>query len=400
MKSLNNVVVLLDQFTRDHATSVAYDSIGKHATVLTDIRELTSAHTDCEFVFFESAVPVVVTLASITEACSQFNITPIFIHTTTEMGNLFCDKATTIRADFSVIDWNLIYAAVNGDSAILEPYQTPKRIISEMSLESSKIPVECRDMFNRMYKSYIDLSIAYRDMVSQNSKLTETVGLYRSVGRRTSEALTEIKTLLEESERKNMEYAALVSQSYDVVCFGVYPDRPRILYIKSLSHLSGIDSLIMTLYSSLVHQYKMSCKVVKLVDHTNTNGIRYVPNVYTPITDTYNTRDILMNDFVLCLGAYRILFDELLVNRSGLSYMIVHDQRATPNMAIDPSLVALQVNEMAGDHAVLAEHENVLSDVDAAQFVWDFKETSKHTGTRSLKLVNHPAVVSLLNYLV
>ena len=250
-----------------------------------------------------------------------------------------------------------------------------------------------------MYFSYISMASELDRLISKNAKLEETVANYHSLGRRTSGAIKELHKLLDEATAENRSMCAALSESYDVTFSGAYADRPRVLYIKSVSHLSGIDSLLMLLYTVCVKQYKTSCKIVKLVDSANASSVRYVPQAYVPLTDSYNTHDLLVNDFVVSLGAYNLLFGLLMLNRSALEVLIVHDCRGSMNDALDSSLVDLKLVEMSGDYAVLGEYDNILSDLPTAPFVWNFNEASKYTGTNSVKLTNHPSVAKIFDYL-
>ena len=81
--------------------------------------------------------------------------------------------------------------------------------------------------------------------------------------------------------------------------------------------------------------------------------------------------------------------------------MIGQDMRSTLNSALDPTLVDLRINEMSQDYVMLGEYDNVLSDAGKkAAFPWSFKEIQKHSGTKSVRLVNHPTVVSILEQLM
>ena len=399
--TVSNTVVLVDQFTRKAVDSITYDALAKHATVITDVRELSNMYYASEFVFFEPAVPTVVTPSVLDEYISMYSIKTHLIYCTEEVADLFDDNVHKECADYRQLEWNLIYAVIHADLAILEPYKKTRADCVKFSELIDNLPVECKEPVDRMFKSYLDLGHAVRTLVVDNAKMRETVTNYQSVGRKTTAAIQELKQLLEEATEENRTYCAMLSESYDVTFRGLYADRPRVLYIKSISHLSGIDNLIAVLYSVITKQYKTSCKVIKLVDSANASSVRYVPNVYVPITDTYNTYDVLNNDFVLCLGAYNVLMDLLMLNRSGLDVLIVHDQRGTMNDAIDSTLVDLKLNEVSGDYALLGEYDNTLTDIDkGAQFVWKFADVVQYSGTRATRLANHPTISAILNYLL
>lgn len=396
-----NVVVLIDPYTRKAVENITYDALAKHVTVITDIREITDTNYSCDLIMFEPAVPAIVTPAVISEFAELYGVRAHLIYSTQEVADLFAGRVHAVKADYRTLEWNLIYAVVHEDLAILEPYQRSQAAPLEFAKLIEGLPAEFRAPVDKMYTSYIDLGSALARLINDNSELRETINNYRSVGAKTTAAINELKSLLQAATEENRTYCAMLSESYDVTFNGMYPDRPRVLYIKSISHLSGIDNLLMVLYAVLTKQYKVGCKVVKLVDSANACSVRYVPNVYTPLTDSYNTYDVLTNDFLVTLGAYNILMNLLMLNRSGLDILVVHDMRGTMNDALDSSLVDLKVHEMSGDYAMLGEYENVLSDVPkVSQFLWRFEEVAEHTGSNTAKLANHPTIAKIVDYLI
>lgn len=395
-----NIVVLIDPQTRKSAESITYDALSKHVTVITDLREVTDSYYGCDLVFFEPAVPGVVTLDALRETIDLYSINAHLIFSIKEIGELMGTICHCVKASYKSIEWNLIYAVVHSDLAILEPYQRSLFEPVEFAKTVESLPAECAEPVNRMYHSYISLASAYMSLIGENARSREMLDMYRSIGSKTRQAIEELQGLLKEATDANRVYCAMLSKSYDTTFTGLYPDRPRVLYIKQISHLSGIDNLLAVLYSTVTRQYKVSCKIVKLVDQANAASIRYVPNVYVPLTDRYNTHDVLANDFLVSLGAYNVLMSLLMLNRSGLELLIVHDQRGTMGNAIDSALVDLKLNEISGDYAILGEYENILSDVDKqSQFFWSFREIAQYTGSNIVKLLNHPTVGKILDYL-
>lgn len=396
-----NVVVLIDPYTRKSVESITYDALAKHVTVITDVREITDANYACDFVFFEPAVPAVVTPAIVSEFVSMYGVKPHLVYSTPEVAEAFGGQIHAVSASYKALEWNLVYAVIHNDLAVLEPYQRSRDASVKFAELIDGLPAECKDPVGRLYTSYLELSHTVSTLLESNALLRETVDNYRSVGSKTSAAIEELKKLLQDAVQQNQTYCAMLSESYDVTFNGMYADRPRVLYIKTISHLSGIDNLLMVLYAVLTKQYRVSCKVVKLVDSANAVSIRYVPNVYVPLSDSYNTYDVLSNDFVMNLGAYNILMNLLMLNRSGLDILIVHDMRGTMNSALDSSLVDLQLHEISGDYSVLGEYDNVLTDVGkGAQFVWKYEDVMEYTGTETSKLANHPTIAHIMDFLI
>ena len=156
------------------------------------------------------------------------------------------------------------------------------------------------------------------------------------------------------------------------------------------------------LFPAITQQYKSSCKVIKLVDNANSIATRYIPMNYVPITDKFNTGDVLRNDFILKLGTSKLMWDTLMLNRSGLEYLLIHDMRGVMNSALDPTLIDLFINEVSPDYAVLGEYTNVLSSVrtNFVEYLWDYKEISEAVGTMIVALTGHPTVSDILEVLM
>jgi len=398
--TISNVVVLLDNYTRHAVESVTYDALVRHVTVLTDIREISDSNYACEFVFFEPAVPAIVTPENLKYVQETFGVKAHLVYQTDAVADLFGDMVHSVKASYSLLEWNLIYAILNSDSAILEPYQRAKSKAMEFASLLENVPDDLVAPLNKMYLSYLSLGSDYRKLITENSRLQELLGNYKSVGAKTAKAIKELRELFNQVSSENRTYCAMLSESYDVMFTGVYPDRPRVLYVKSISHVAGVDNLLMVLYSVLTKQYKVSCKVVKLVDSANAISLRYVPNVYLPLSDSYSTSDVLSNDFLMSLGAYNLLMGLLMLNRSRLDYLIVHDMRGTMNAALDASLYDLRLNEVSQDYAVLGEYDNLLSDYPQAPFNWSFSDIIEFTGTNTSKIAHHKTVASILDYLM
>ncbi len=395
--SLHNIVVLIDQMTRDTVDSIVFDGLNKHSTIITDIKEVSEAYMDADLVIFEPAVPLIVTPEILDELVANVRVKPHLIYQHEDIVAMMLDRCHSLRLDYSEISWNLVYAAVKYDMAILEPYQRSVKVIDSFRNVSDRLPPDLKEYFTRWRGSYMDLASAHRQIIAENAQLAEKLDIQEKIGAQSVAGLLELRQLLADAQSRCNAYEALLSKSYDRVKAGFFPDRPRVLYIKSISHVAGVDTLISTLFSALTLQYKASTKVVKLVDAGSALQLRYIPNYYVPLRDSFNTSQLLQNDFVLKLGSYAMMFDNLLLNRSGLEYLIVHDLRSTVNCALDASLIDLRLNEMTADYAAAGEYENVLSDTKKAQFTWNWREVQKQSGSRSVRLVNHPTVTLILD---
>lgn len=398
--NVNSVVVLLDTYTRHSVDTITYDAIAKHASIVSDIREISDVYYGASFVFFDASIPSIVTPELLNHVVSTFKVKPFLVYQNDAVRDLLSDNVTAIKSGYRTIEWNLIYAVVNGDTAIMETYQRAGIEPYELASLYENLPEAFVEPINKMYHSYLSLGQQLHKLMEERVQLKESIGNYRSVAVRTNSIIQELKNLYDEVVGENRVLAAMLSESYDKTFKGIFLDRPRVLYIKTISHLSGIDNLIMVLYSVLTKQYKVSVKVVKLVDSANAVSLRYVPNVYFPLSDSYNTHDVLVNDFLLSLASFNLLMGQLMLNRSRLDYLIVHDMRGTLNPALDSSLYDLRLNEMSSDYATLVEYDSILSDYKKAPFYWSFSDVAEYTGTNALKLANNKTISSILDFLM
>lgn len=392
-----SLFVLIDSLTKDTVTTITYDVLSKHAGVITDIRELGDENYRSEVVVFEPALQVIVTPEILKELVPKLDLSVTIVYQDEDRVKGFEGLANLVKADYSDINWNFVYAVINKDLAILESYQESKKVIDGFKAFRDKVPVDLHDYLNRFRGSYLTLMGKVQEVLEANSHLKDVVEIQRQTGTQTAKGLVELRKLLDQAQDKCNAYEALLSEGYDTTFGGFYPERPRILYIKKISHVSGIDTLLSILYTVITKQYKSSCKILKLVDSSCALDMRYVPNSYISLSETYHTADALQNDFVCKLGAYNMLLDTLLLNRSGLDFFIIHDMRGTLKPAIDTSLVDLYINEVSSDYAILGEYQNTLSDLQQSDFPWSFIECQKYTGSQVTKLVNHPTVSAILD---
>ena len=393
-------VVLIDTYTRQ-SSKLAYDVISKHAAIVTDPSEVGEMHQGADFIFFEPAVGVVLTPDHLEQMIDSYKLKPTLVYREDKSLALFDERTYGIKADYSKIDWTFIYAVCTKDQAILEAYQASRDAIDVAGNFLSKLPKDMEMPMERLYSTACSLAVRYNSIVEENTKLKEAARVQSSVTKKSRDAIEELAKLLEESQSACHGYEALLSKSYDQTFGGFYPERPKVLYIKTISHVSGINTLLTLLQTVITRQYLSSCKVVKLVDSHASKTLRYTPMSYKRITDVYDSTAILHSDFIVKLGAYHELFDLLMTNRSGLDYLIVHDERDAFKPALDKPLVDLYLNEVSSDFATLAEYDNILSDFGSnIPYVWNFAEVSKYSGTDSIKLTGHPTVASILGDLM
>ena len=191
-----NIVVLIDPQTRKSAESITYDALSKHVTVITDLREITDTYYGCDFVFFEPSVPGVVTLDALRETIDLYSVNAHLVYSIDEIGVLLSEVCQCVKASYRTIEWNLIYAVVHSDLAVLEPYQRTIFEPVEFAKTVESLPSECVDPVSRMYHSYISLARSYNTLISENARSREMLSMYRCIGAKTQQAIEELQGLL------------------------------------------------------------------------------------------------------------------------------------------------------------------------------------------------------------
>ena len=375
----SDIVVLLDSHTRDAVQRISYDSLNQHCIVITSLNELTVANLNSTLICFGTAIPTAFDLETLTRYKDDLSLKCYLVTNNASFEKCYNTVADVVLLEHTVIEWNLIYSIVNSDFAALSVYRQMPGVVKTFKELLPDLPKSISDTVESLYLSYLFLSEKFGDQVAQSSNLVNTINLYKSVASRATRTLERMDEEYKLLQSKCHTLEAALAKDGNATFSGVYLDRPKILYIKSISHLAGIDILLSVLYSSIIKQYYSSCKIVKIVDHTNARDLKYVPNNYFFVSDTYTTGDILSNDFIIALSGTSRLMDLLLLNRSGLDYLIIHDMRGLSDSILDDSLIDVK---------------------DKSDFLWDFSEVSKYSGTNSLKLLNHPTIVNLLDRLI
>lgn len=394
-----NTVVIIDMFTKG-TCKILLDSISKQVTVLNDLRELSTEHNNSVVIFFEPSVPSIVYPEVVKNIQDELSIDFRFVYFNDEFENVFDSSVKKYKIDFSTIDLVLCYAVVENDKSILDSYKESTVEIDSYKSFRDKLPAELISPFKSYHSSYLAMRNEYSKIISENLRLNNLLSIMESTNKKTKSVVDKLKSIAYEVIDKLHYYETMMSEADDKVSNGFYPERPKILYIKQISHLSGIDALLTSLFVAISKQKLSSVKILKLVDSSSALQIRYVPNTYTFISDVYSTAELSNPQIITCSSA-QLMLDNLLLNRNKLEYLIIHDMRSCVNPSIDYNLIDLYLNEMSSDYAILGEYNNILSDDStSAEYKWTYKEIMKSTGTSSIQLLNHPTIVKILGDLL
>ena len=163
----NSIVVLIDQFTKATVETVTYDVLSKHVAVVTDIRELTDENYKSSVVIFEPSFSVMVTPEILAELKQNLEIEVFAVYQNEDAVRALTGLVHPIKADYSEIGWNFIYAVVNNDLAILEPYQRSVRVLDGFNAVRSRIPEDVVEYLDRFRGSYMTLVSAVQDVLRE-----------------------------------------------------------------------------------------------------------------------------------------------------------------------------------------------------------------------------------------
>ena len=396
------VVIIIDHLTREVVKSANYTSISNNAIVLADAKEIGDEHRGSVLVVFSTYLHVGITVDNILSVCSQYSIELFIVYSDPKDIIGFEGVPNKVRCNFTdSLDWNLVYAVVHKDSAILESYTGVTQMVSAFDSLRNVIPIEWADKLENVYSGYLSLLAKESDLVGEITIMRETLQANTNINKRMLNGIKGLKATLDMYKDKIKEYETLLSGMIDISIVGHYPDRPKVLYVKQISHIAGMDVLLNLLHFVLTAQYKYSCKVVKLLDASCALRTVNIPNSYTFVNDVYKTDVILKNQFLCKMGPPRVLFDTLLLNRSSLNYLIVHDMRGVSGRVLDKPLYDVALNEMTADYALLGSDALIISDNNkVADFGWLFKDYLKNNSTDIQRMTGHPTVEGILDLLM
>lgn len=395
---LENCIVVIDRDTKAQVDSISYIEISNNAIILNDINEIAEIYSDYCVVLFEPIILSGVTLPYLRELKYKYNIRFILVGSDKNLLSILESVCEIEFCNYKNIDINLIYAVVMKDMAILEYYTNTSEILSNYSSIQERLPIDAKDYYKILYTNLLDISSQYNHLLSENLILKSENDSYRVILEKMKKGVKELHQYYSEMHNNIKEYQTSLIKSYAKKVTGDYPDKPNILYFKQHQHIPGFDILLNIFYFVLSIQYKTSCKIVKLIDSSNALNTRYIPDKYTILQNTYNNKDVLINDFILKQGAYDLMFDLILLNRAKLKYLVIHDMRGTSSLALDNSLINSTVHLVSSEYLEFFDQESILTDVrEIAEMFWNSMEYMRiPIEERLLKLSAHPTIVNLL----
>ena len=250
-----------------------------------------------------------------------------------------------------------------------------------------------------MYHSLLDCYTQYNSLLKNHIDLQGLCNGYEAIFNKVKKGVIQLQEYYDSVNIRASESETRLSADFDKIIDGEYPDRPIILYFKEFQHIQGMDVLLGVLHFVITVQYRRSCKVVKLLDSSNALQTRFVPNNYIFMQNSYNNRDILENSFIVKRGLYDLFFDMLLLNRSKLHVLIVHDMRGCTSLALNDRLIHASVCCATSEYKEVFTDVNLLTESKkASKLFWNTSEYSKvPVSERLFKLSAHPTVRALID---
>lgn len=255
-----------------------------------------------------------------------------FVMLCAEEPSIFDKFCSVYQCDISVIDNELIHAAVFGDvdrvqevdSLFRGPEHFAKAVLEDSAAKSD-------------VKS---LAKAFLGAIEQNSELSES---NKALQDRVSDLEGRNKTLVAENTRWSKGCAEIVKRiaklneslaryeqifSKDIYTkfhLRDFKNRPTIIYLKEYTDFIGRDLLVETIVDALRIQKGLSTKVLCLFDSENSRKVKILPEYYTVLRNNYSLEEVVQSMYLCKTGNYSSLLEKLLSNRYSLDVLIIVD---------------------------------------------------------------------------
>lgn len=146
------------------------------------------------------------------------------------------------------------------------------------------------------------------------------------------------RRILQDSYRLNRtlrDYEGILSKElYKKINLGEYAEKPLILYFKEFEELLGFDTFVSTLYEVFRMQNRNSVKVLMLFDSYTARRMNVLPDYFVKLYNSYNSRQVIMNDFIAKAGDPTGVLDQILCNKEGLNVLLIFDCKSLPSTVL------------------------------------------------------------------
>lgn len=323
------------------------------------------------------------------------------LDTLTEYGNVF-------RADITMLDFEMIQAALYQDEALENHKDSAKTYIDNMTVAKNIVNNEDNfdEKITNLAKEFITVSTELQRSKENLKKSEESCNNLQNINSKLStenSALTAgFSQMLENAVSLNKglkEYERIMSQDiYSKINIASYPDKPMIIYLKEIEELIHQNQFIETLFEMLRLQGRQSVKVLRLYDGNSCRRVKSLPAYYYRVRNQFLVSDITTNDFIVKVGDYTDIMDVLLTNKTGLDILIIVDCKSFDDVIINSASMFLnlcrnrhnlEAYELSKDNTIVNGYE------DSEYLTWDHYEELQNLMSREerfLYLASRPVM--------
>lgn len=252
------------------------------------------------------------------------------------------------------------------------------------------------------------LKARVKSLEQDNSKLSQELkdALISKAVERDSRILIESKyqnllnsVITNEISLNQVEHI-LSRDTYEMINLSKYPKCPRILYIKEYQEINFKHSLIRTLLGAVRFTLRKPVKVLMLADSSYSVKAQYVPEYYKRIYSRWSKSDVYGNDYILKIGDYTSILNELLSNVVGLDTLIIVDCNSHSGSVVDNPLLSLALAKNAEITTQLGVPKDIIvTNNPEDELNWPYFENYKNLTeeTRALFLISRPLIKRFLS---
>lgn len=252
------------------------------------------------------------------------------------------DLARVYSCNILEINYELLFAAAIND--------TSKQIAAKASnFYDSSGTFADEIIRSKSSKEIRQLAQDFQSAMSLLEKMKQDKELYRN---KVAELIHE-KSILEEENRKlSSAYKEILVDSYKLnetlhnyegiltkdiyrkVNLSDYDSRPLVLYFKEFEELQGFYLFIDTLYEVLRFQNQNSVKTLLLFDSATSKRMNTLPAHYQKIYNSFQTKHVIVNDFIAKTGDPTDVLDILLKNRERVNVLLIFDCKSMQDIVV------------------------------------------------------------------
>lgn len=251
--------------------------------------------------------------------------------------------ASCYRLDPSLLDYDKVYGILYNDAGARRDLD--KGYIESEFVEIAKEMSVSRDNTlkeRKLAEAFLSLSSILSTQEKRIKQLhqekeRDSVNLQKAESY-SNELESLYFNLLESATAMNRslrQYEVILTKDiYTKVQLNRYPNRPKILYLKTYEDLIHMNSFIEVLYEMFKLQGRLNVKVLRLYDSSSSREVLALPTQYVLIQNEFVKRDVIVNDFIAKVGGHREILDIILTNHSGLDLLIIVDCKDHSDTAI------------------------------------------------------------------